>query len=90
MTAVPRIITDSHSLFSHYQDLTKGDIVLGRIRLKPGEEYLLLDLCRRGIVGIPSLISQLCSRSKTMFTFASGEFEAAAQGMFRLRSAPSS
>ena len=66
MTAVPRIITDSHSLFSHYKDLTKGDIVLGRIRLRPGEECLLLDLCRRGIVGIPSLVSQLCSRSKTM------------------------
>ena len=66
MTAVPRIITDSQSLFSHYQDLKKGDIVLGRIRLRPHEEYLLLDLCRRGIVGIPSFVSQLCSRSKTM------------------------
>lgn len=66
MTAAPRIITDNHSLFSSYQDLKKGDIICGRIRLRPGEEYLLLDLCRRGIIGIPSFVSQLCSRSKTM------------------------
>lgn len=66
MTAVPRIISDTHSLLAHYQDLRKGDIVLGRVRLRPHEEYLLLDLCRRGIIGIPSFVAQLCSRSKTM------------------------
>ena len=66
MTAVPRIITDNDSLLTHYQDLEKGDIVLGRIRLRPKEEHLLLDLSRRGIIGIPSLVSQLCSRSKAM------------------------
>ena len=66
MTAVPRIITDNHSLLAHYQDLGKGDIVLGRLRLRPMEEHLLLDLARRGIIGIPSFISQLCSRSKVM------------------------
>ena len=62
---VPRIITDSHSLLTQYQDLKAGDIILGRIRLRPNEEHLLLDLSRRGIIGIPSFISQLCSRSKT-------------------------
>lgn len=66
MTTVPRIITDNHSLISHYQDLKKGDIVLGRLRLRPMEEHLLLDLSRRGLIGIPSFISQLCSRSKTI------------------------
>ena len=65
MTAVPRIITDSHSLLTQYQDLNAGDIILGRVRLRPNEEHLLLDLSRRGIIGIPSFISQLCSRSKT-------------------------
>ncbi|NNK13556.1 MAG: hypothetical protein HKP52_04890 [Desulfofustis sp.] len=68
MTAVPRIITNNHSLLTHYQDLKKGDIVLGRVRLRPMEEHVLLDLSRRGIIGIPSFISQLCSRSKTMQT----------------------
>jgi ribosomal protein S6--L-glutamate ligase len=66
LTAVPRIITDTHSLLRHYQVLKKGDIVLGRIRLRPMEEHVLLDLSRRGVIGIPSLVSQLCSRSKTM------------------------
>ena len=66
MTAVPRIITDTHSLLTHYQDLKEGDIVLGRVRLRPKEEHVLLDLSRRGIIGIPSFISQLCSRSKTI------------------------
>ena len=66
MSAVPRIISDTHSLLSLYQDLSKGDIVLGRVRLRPREDCLLLDLSRRGIIGIPSFISQLCSRSKTL------------------------
>lgn len=66
MTAVPRIITSNQSLFAQYHDLQKGDIVCGRVRLRPNEEYLLLDLSRRGIIGIPSFVSQLCSRSKTM------------------------
>ena len=66
MTAVPRIITDNHSLHTHYQDLKAGDIVLGRVRLRPKEEHVLLDLTRRGIIGIPSFISQLCSRSKSI------------------------
>lgn len=66
MTDGPRIITDNQSLFDHYQELQKGDIICGRIRLRPKEEYLLLDLSRRGIIGIPSFISQLCSRSKTL------------------------
>ena len=65
MTVVPRIITDSPSLLTQYQDLKAGDIILGRIRLRPNEEHLLLDLSRRGIIGIPSFISQLGSRSKT-------------------------
>jgi ribosomal protein S6--L-glutamate ligase len=66
LTAVPRIITDNRSLLTHYLELKKGDIVIGRIRLRPMEEHVLLDLSRRGIIGIPSFISQLCSRSKAM------------------------
>jgi len=65
LTDLPRIITDNQSLFAHYQELQRGDIICGRVRLRPKEEYLLLDLSRRGIIGIPSFISQLCSRSKT-------------------------
>ncbi len=64
MTDAPRIIRDNHNLYKHYQDLRAGDIVCCRIRLRPGEEHLLFDLSRRGIIGVPSLTSQMCSRSK--------------------------
>jgi ribosomal protein S6--L-glutamate ligase len=66
LTDGPRVITDNDSLFSQYRDLKAGDIICSRIRIRPGEEHLLLDLSRRGIIAVPSLISQLCSRSKAL------------------------
>jgi len=60
------IITDNRTLFADFHSLKAGDIVVGRIRLRPGEESLLLDLVSRGIHLIPSATSQLCSRSKTL------------------------
>jgi len=64
----PRIITDNRSLFQHYEELSPGDIICCRIRLRPDEEHLLLDLSSRGVIGIPSFLSQLCSRSKLFQT----------------------
>jgi glutathione synthase/RimK-type ligase-like ATP-grasp enzyme len=64
----PRIISDNSTLSQHYHVLEQGDIICCRLRLKPGEDHLLLDLSRRGIIGIPSLSSQLCSRSKAFQT----------------------
>lgn len=60
----PLIIRDNDSLFSRFQELKAGDIIVGRVRVRPGEEHLLLDLEARGILLIPSATSQLCSRSK--------------------------
>lgn len=68
MTGRPRIITDNRSFFKHYTELTTSDIVCCRIRLRPGEEHLLLDLATRGVIGVPSFLSQLCSRSKVFQT----------------------
>ena len=65
MTDAPRIIRDNQDLLQNYRDLRGGDIVCCRVRLRPGEDHLLFDLLRRGIIGIPSLTSQLCSRSKS-------------------------
>ena len=64
MTGRPRIISSNKSFSEHWRELAAGDIVLCRLRLRPGEEHLLLDLCMRGVIGIPSFTSQLCSRSK--------------------------
>lgn len=61
-----KIFTDNDSLFSGYDELDADDIIVGRIRLKPSEEHLLLDLVHRGVRMMPSALSQLASRSKTM------------------------
>jgi ribosomal protein S6--L-glutamate ligase len=61
----PAVIFDNQTLFTCYQQLKKNDIICGRIRLKPGEEHLLLDLCERGVRLIPSATAQLASRSKS-------------------------
>jgi len=61
-----RIVRDNATLFQCYEELRAGDIVVGRIKLRPSEEGLLTDLLQRGIHLIPSGLSQLCSRSKVM------------------------
>ncbi len=65
MTIKPRIITNNNSLSQSFHELTAGDIIACRIRLKYEEEHLLLDLLERGVYLIPSATSQLASRSKT-------------------------
>ena len=64
MKPMPRIITDNNTLYSQYDTLQAGDIIAVRMRLKVGEEHLLLDLEQRGIKIIPSATAQLASRSK--------------------------
>lgn len=69
-----RVISDNRTLFSDYHILQAGDIVVGRIRLRPGEEPLLVDLVSRGIHLVPSATAQLCSRSKALQARLLGEF----------------
>lgn len=66
MKTKPRIITDNTSLKAQYNELCAGDIFLGRLRLNPSEEHILLDLVERGIQLFPSALSQLACRSKNM------------------------
>ncbi|MGB3210304.1 MAG: hypothetical protein WBB19_06320 [Desulforhopalus sp.] len=70
----PTIIRDNQTLSTCYQQLKKNDIICGRIRLKPGEEHLLIDLLERGIRLIPSATSQMASRSKTFQASILSEF----------------
>lgn len=69
-----RIITDNTSLRAQFNDLGADDIVVGRIRLKPSEEYLLIDLLERRVHLIPSALSQMASRSKTFQVLMLAEF----------------
>ena len=64
MSNTPRIIQTNDEFFSCYHQLQAGDIVTCRLRLKFGEEHILLDLLERGIQLIPSATCQLASRSK--------------------------
>jgi glutathione synthase/RimK-type ligase-like ATP-grasp enzyme len=59
------VIRDNSTLRAQYNSLQEGDIVVGRLRLRESEEPMLLDLCERGVLLIPSGLSQLASRSKT-------------------------
>lgn len=62
----PRLVTDNHTLRRHYDDLTAGDCIIGRVRIKATEEHLLLDLVERGIQLFPSALAQLACRSKCL------------------------
>lgn len=64
----------SHDVHSQYQQLGPQDVVIGRIRMQPGEEHLLLDLVSRGVTLIPSATAQLCSRSKVFQAFILGAY----------------
>lgn len=66
MKKKPRVITDNDTFFRHYHELAAGDLMVGRLRLRPAEEHLLLDLTARGVLLIPSALSQLASRSKVL------------------------
>ncbi len=65
MSSKKRIIKTNSELFERFQTLDAGDVVTCRLRLKYGEEHLLLDLLERGVTLIPSATSQLASRCKT-------------------------
>ncbi|ADH87082.1 ATP-grasp domain-containing protein [Desulfurivibrio alkaliphilus] len=66
MTSHPRLIRDNETLRREYHRLTAGDRVVTRVRLAPGEEYLLWDLTQRGVLLFPPAQAQALSRSKVM------------------------
>jgi glutathione synthase/RimK-type ligase-like ATP-grasp enzyme len=56
-----RTITDFRR---HYRRLGSGDLIIGVLSLRLGEEIKVLDLADRGVVFFPPVLSQLLSRSK--------------------------
>lgn len=66
MTEDITVIETNERLFLEYQALKKGDIICTRLRCKPGQENIYVDLLDRGIRLIPSGSSQLASRSKCL------------------------
>jgi ribosomal protein S6--L-glutamate ligase len=61
-----RLIKDNDQLRALYGELGAGDLFIGRLRLHPSEENLLVDLQSRGVTLFPSGLAQLLCRSKVM------------------------
>jgi ribosomal protein S6--L-glutamate ligase len=70
----PIFYQQNSELRAHYSDLRQGDIFIGRVRVKPNEEYLFLDLVERGVILFPSALSQQICRSKTAQVLLFKEF----------------
>ncbi len=60
----PRLIPDNDALHAEFNDLGSGDVFIGRLRLKPGQENLVVDLLERGVKMFPAASAQLSCRSK--------------------------
>ena len=58
----------------HYRQLSSGDVVIGVLALRPGEEIKVLDLAERGVAFFPSVLAQLVGRSKVAQAEVLGEF----------------
>ncbi|MBM4284707.1 MAG: hypothetical protein FJ128_05605 [Deltaproteobacteria bacterium] len=57
-----------------FPDLAAGDLLLGVLPLRPGEEVKLLDLLERGVGLFPPALAQLLSRSKAAQAEVLGAF----------------
>lgn len=71
---VPRIVRSNAAFEECCHELGPGDVVVGRLRLRPGEEHLLLDLAARGVRLVPSALAQWLSRSKVFQARVLGPF----------------
>jgi ribosomal protein S6--L-glutamate ligase len=60
-----RIIRSITEFRQVYANLQPGDLVLGLLPLKAGEEIKLIELMDRGVGAFPAVLAQLLSRSKT-------------------------
>ena len=65
MTRDPIVVRSLTELRRRYPELTAGDLVLGPLAVKPGEEIKLIDLQEREVVFFPPLLAQLVVRAKT-------------------------
>jgi glutathione synthase/RimK-type ligase-like ATP-grasp enzyme len=59
-----RLIYSISDFRRHYRQLASGDLVVGVLPVRPGEEVKILDSATRGVSFFPSILSQCLSRSK--------------------------
>ena len=76
MTRTPSIVRSLADLHRHYPKLAAGELVLGPLAVRPGEEIILFDLAARGVVFFPPLLAQLLALAKTAQARVLGDFDA--------------
>jgi ribosomal protein S6--L-glutamate ligase len=64
MSSHRRLIRSFTDFRRHYRRLASGDLVLGVLPVRPGEEIKIIDLATRGVSFFPAFLSQFLSRSK--------------------------
>ena len=74
MAPTPNIVRSLTDLHRHYPDLAAGDLVLGPLAVRPGEEIILVDLEAQGVVVFPPLLAQLLALAKTAQARVLGDF----------------
>ena len=65
MTRSPIVVRSLSELRRRYPELAAGDLVLGPLAVRPGEEIKLIDLQERQVVFFPPLLAQMVVRLKT-------------------------
>ena len=74
MLQKPLLIRTINDFRQHYRQLGSGDVVIGVLALRPGEEIKVLDLAERGVVFFPPVLAQLLGRSKVAQAEVLGEY----------------
>jgi ribosomal protein S6--L-glutamate ligase len=74
MPQTPLTVRSLTELRRHYPRLASGDLILGPLAVKPGEEIKLVDLKDRGVIFFPPLLAQLLVLAKTAQAHVLGEF----------------
>jgi ribosomal protein S6--L-glutamate ligase len=74
MSPKPLLIRTISDFRRHYRQLGSGDVVIGVLALRPGEEIKALDLAERGVIFFPPVLAQLLGRSKVAQAEVLGEY----------------
>jgi ribosomal protein S6--L-glutamate ligase len=74
MLQKPLLIRTINEFRRHYRQLGSGDVVVGVLALRLGEEIKVLDLAERGVAFFPPVLAQLLGRSKVAQAEVLGEY----------------
>jgi ribosomal protein S6--L-glutamate ligase len=69
-----RLIRSISEVRRNYRQLAAGDVIIGVLALRPGEEIKVLDLAERGVVFFPPVLAQLLGRSKVAQAEVLGQY----------------